>query len=83
MTGMVGSLQATEVVKLLLGVGEPLVGRLLLVDALNGEFRMVKTRRNPDCPLCGDNPTVTELIDYEVFCGLAPAPGPEEAVPGR
>ncbi len=83
LTGMVGSLQAMEVVKLLLGVGEPLVGRLLLVDALNGEFRMVKTRQNPRCPLCGDNPTVTELIDYEVFCGLAPVPGPEEAVPGR
>ncbi len=83
LTGMVGSLQATEVVKLLLGIGEPLVGRLLLVDALNGEFRMVNTHRNPVCPLCGDNPTVTELIDYEVFCGLPPAPGPEEAEPGR
>ena len=73
LTGTVGSIQATEVVKLVLGIGEPLVGRLLLVDALNMEFRSVKTRRNPSCPLCGDNPTVTELIDYEVFCGLAPA----------
>ncbi len=73
LTGTVGSIQATEVVKLLLGVGEPLVGRLLLVDALNMEFRMVKTRRDTACPLCGEHPTVTELIDYEVFCGLAPA----------
>ena len=72
LTGTVGSLQATEVVKLLLGIGKPLIGRLLLVDALNTEFRMVRTKRNPDCPLCGDRPTVTELIDYEVFCGLAP-----------
>ena len=72
LTGTVGSLQATEVVKLLLDIGKPLVGRLLLVDALNTEFRMVKTKRNPNCPLCGEHPTVTELIDYEVFCGLAP-----------
>ena len=71
LTATVGSIQATEVVKVLLGIGEPLVGRLLLVDALNMEFRMVKTRRDSACPLCGDNPTVTELIDYEVFCGLA------------
>jgi molybdopterin/thiamine biosynthesis adenylyltransferase len=80
LTGTVGSLQATEVVKLLLDIGEPLVGRLLLIDALNTEFRMVKTHRNPDCPLCGNHPTVTELIDYEVFCGLAPASSPTEAV---
>jgi adenylyltransferase/sulfurtransferase len=83
LTGTVGSLQATEVVKVLLGIGEPLVGRLLLVDALNTEFRIVKTKRNPDCPLCGDHPTVTELIDYEVFCGLAPAPNSEGAVAGH
>jgi adenylyltransferase/sulfurtransferase len=68
----IGSIQATEVLKLILGVGEPLIGRLLLYDALSLEFRIVKTRRNPNCPLCGDNPTVTELIDYEEFCG-APA----------
>ncbi len=73
LTGTIGSLQATEVVKLILGIGEPLIGRLLLVDALSMEFRVVRTRRNPNCPLCGDHPTVTELIDYEVFCGLAPA----------
>jgi len=68
--GMVGSIQAVETMKLILGVGEPLVGRLLLIDALSMDFRTVKLRRNPLCPLCGDNPTVTELIDYEIFCGL-------------
>ncbi|MCY4581978.1 MAG: molybdopterin-synthase adenylyltransferase MoeB [Chloroflexi bacterium] len=77
LTGTIGSIQATETVKLILGVGETLTGRLLLVDALNMEFRVVRARRNPACPLCGDNPTVTELIDYEVFCGLAPAPDQE------
>jgi adenylyltransferase/sulfurtransferase len=68
--GMVGSIQAVETMKLILGVGEPLVGRLLLIDALSMDFRTVKLRRNPQCPLCGDNPTVHELIDYEIFCGL-------------
>jgi adenylyltransferase/sulfurtransferase len=77
LTGTIGSIQATETAKLILGVGETLTGRLLLVDALNMEFRVVRARRNPACPLCGDNPTVTELIDYEVFCGLAPAPDQE------
>ena len=77
LTGTIGSIQATEAVKLILGVGETLTGRLLLVDALNMEFRVVRARRNPACPLCGDDPTVTELIDYEVFCGLAPAPDQE------
>lgn len=67
--GTVGSIQATEVLKLILGIGETLSGRLLLYDALSMEFRQVKIRRNPDCPLCGDNPTVTELIDYDAFCG--------------
>ena len=80
LTGTIGSLQATEVVKVLLGVGEPLIGRLLLVDALSMEFRMVKTRHDPACPLCGSNPTVTELIDYEIFCGLAPAGNSEDGV---
>ncbi|MCH2524830.1 MAG: molybdopterin-synthase adenylyltransferase MoeB [Dehalococcoidia bacterium] len=69
--GMVGTIQATEAIKLILGIGDPLSGRLLLIDALEMDFRTVKMRRNPKCPLCGDNPTVTELIDYEVFCGLA------------
>lgn len=73
--GMVGSIQAVETIKLILGAGEPLVGRLLLIDALTMEFRTVKIRRNTQCPLCGDNPTIHELIDYEVFCGLrSPAP---------
>lgn len=68
--GMVGSIQAAETVKLILGTGEPLVGRLLLIDALDMDFREVKVRRDPSCPLCGENPTVTELIDYEAFCGM-------------
>ncbi len=67
--GLVGSIQAIETIKLILGIGESLSGRLLLIDALTMEVRSVKLRRNKDCPLCGDNPTVTELIDYEVFCG--------------
>ena len=70
--GLVGSIQAVEVIKLVLGVGETLTSRLLLIDALTMEFRTVKLRRNPECPLCGDHPTVVELIDYEVFCGVAP-----------
>ena len=72
--GLVGSIQALEVVKLIMGIGETLTSRLLLIDALNMEFREVKVRRNPDCKLCGDNPEVTELIDYEIFCGISPAP---------
>ena len=72
LTGTIGSIQATEVAKLILGVGETLTERLLLVDGLNMEFRVVRTRRNPNCPLCGDTPTVTELVDYEIFCGLVP-----------
>ena len=71
-TGIVGSIQATEVFKKILGVGNPLVNRLLLVDALTMEFRTMKIRRDPNCPLCGDNPTVTELIDYDAFCGSPP-----------
>ncbi|HRC61741.1 MAG: molybdopterin-synthase adenylyltransferase MoeB [Dehalococcoidia bacterium] len=76
-TGIIGSIQATEVFKQILDIGQPLVGRLLLVDALTMEFRTMKLRRDPDCPLCGDNPTVTELIDYDQFCGSPPlvAPG--------
>lgn len=68
--GMVGTIQATETVKLIMGVGKSLSGRLLIIDALDMEFRTVKIRRNPDCPVCGDDPTVTELIDYEAFCGV-------------
>ena len=71
-TGIVGSIQATEVFKQILDIGEPLTNKLLLVDALTMEFRTMKLRRDPNCPLCGDNPTVTELIDYDVFCGSPP-----------
>ena len=67
---VVGSIQATETVKLILGKGETLSGRLMLYDALNMKFRELKLRRNPECPVCGDNPTVTELIDYQQFCGI-------------
>ena len=67
---IIGSLQANEVVKLILGVGEPLIGRLVLFDALETSFREVKLKKNPECPVCSDNPTLTELIDYERFCGL-------------
>ena len=70
--GLVGVIQATEVIKLILGKGEPLVGRLLLVDALSMRFRELKLRKNPECPVCGTNPTVTQLIDYDQFCGIAP-----------
>ena len=70
--GLVGVIQATEAIKLILGKGEPLVGRLLLVDALAMRFRELKLRKNPDCPVCGANPTVTQLIDYQQFCGIEP-----------
>lgn len=75
--GVIGSLQALEAIKWILGVGDSLVGRLVLFDALALRFREVRIRRNPDCPVCGDRPTVTELIDYEAFCGLKPASGAE------
>ncbi len=70
--GVIGTIQATEVIKLLAGIGEPLIGRLMLYDALAMRFRELKLRRNPECPVCGENPTVTELIDYEAFCGIVP-----------
>src|SRR5260370_20938978 len=63
-------IQATEAIKLVLGAGDPLIGRLLLVDALGMKFRELKLRKNPDCVVCGEHPTVTKLIDYEEFCGL-------------
>jgi len=75
--GLVGVMQATEVIKLILGVGEPLIGRLLLIDALGMKFRELKLRKNPDCPVCGTHPTVTKLIDYNEFCGIR---GEEKAV---
>ncbi len=70
--GTIGAMQATEAIKLILGIGDSMIGRLVLYDALNMEFTEVKLRKNPNCPVCGENPTVTELIDYEQFCG-APA----------
>jgi molybdopterin/thiamine biosynthesis adenylyltransferase len=69
LTGIVGSIQAVETLKLLLGIGDSLVSRLLLIDALSMDFRQVRIPRNPACPLCGDDPQVKELIDYEAFCG--------------
>ena len=68
--GLVGTLQATEVIKLLTGIGDPLIGRLLMIDALAMNFRTLTVQKNPDCPVCGDDPEVTELIDYEAFCGI-------------
>jgi len=70
--GLVGVMQATEVIKLILGKGEPLIGRLLLIDSLAMRFRELKLRKNPECPVCGANPTVTQLIDYQQFCGIMP-----------
>jgi adenylyltransferase/sulfurtransferase len=77
--GIIGSIQAVEAIKLLLDMGEPLASRLLLFDALAMSFRTVNLRWDPECPVCGDRPTVTELIDYEAFCGLAPGQAPPEA----
>ena len=68
--GFIGTLQATEVIKLITGIGTPLIGRLLMVDALDMNFRTLKVQKNDDCPVCSDNPTQTELIDYEAFCGI-------------
>ena len=79
LAGHMSTLEALEAVKVLLGVGDPLAGRLILFDALAGEYQQLKWRRNPECPVCGDRPTIRELIDYEGFCGV---PGPEaEAAP--
>jgi len=78
--GLLGVIQATEVIKLILGKGNPLIGRLLLVDALGMRFRELKLRKNPECPVCGENPTVKELIDYQQFCGIMPESKEEKAV---
>jgi sulfur-carrier protein adenylyltransferase/sulfurtransferase len=80
--GTVGLIQATETVKLILGIGEPLVGRLLLYDALAMRFRELKLRRNPECPVCGDRPTIRELIDYQEFCGIPNQPHEPAPVEG-
>jgi sulfur-carrier protein adenylyltransferase/sulfurtransferase len=77
--GIIGCIQATEILKLALGKGSSLIGRLLLFNALDMKFRELKLRRDPKCPVCGDNPTVKELIDYEQFCGITPEP----ATPGQ
>ena len=81
--GIVGSIQAAETLKLIIGIGEPLVGRLLLFDALAMRFRELKLRKNPDCPVCGTHPTITKLIDYAEFCGIRgeEAPAPQTSVP--
>jgi adenylyltransferase/sulfurtransferase len=71
--GIIGVIQATETVKLIMGIGEPLIGRFLIYDALRMKFRELKLRRDPDCPVCGTHPTVTHLIDYDQFCGITPA----------
>ena len=71
--GIVGTLQATETIKTIIGKGEPLIGRLLLIDALNMNFRELKVQKNPNCPICGPNATIKSLIDYEAFCGVAQA----------
>jgi adenylyltransferase/sulfurtransferase len=70
--GVIGTLQATEVIKLITGAGDPLIGRLLIYDALEMSVRQMKLRRRSDCPVCGDNPTITTLIDYDEFCGVTP-----------
>jgi adenylyltransferase/sulfurtransferase len=82
--GIIGSIQATETLKVVLGAGDTLVGRLLLFDALRMSFREMKLRRDPECPACGERPTIHELIDYERFCGIAPAgAGTGEAMSGE
>ncbi|MEZ8221302.1 adenylyltransferase and sulfurtransferase [Candidatus Fervidibacteria bacterium JGI MDM2 JNZ-1-D12] len=75
--GIIGAIQTAEAIKLILGIGEPLIGKMMLIDTLRMEFRTVKIRRNPNCPVCGDNPTIRELIDYEEFCGLRRGEVPE------
>ena len=72
--GIIGVIQATETIKLILGIGEPLIGRFLIYDALKMRFRELKLRKDPDCPVCGTHPSVTKLIDYEQFCGIRPEP---------
>ena len=71
--GVIGCIQATETIKLIIGAGEPLIGRFLIFDALRMKFRELKLRKDPDCPVCGTHPTVTKLIDYEQFCGIQSA----------
>src|ERR1700743_2480523 len=79
--GIVGCIQATEILKLAIGKGTPLIGRLLLFNALDMKFRELKLRRDPKCPICGDHPTIKELIDYEMFCGIPDEPAEPAANP--
>jgi adenylyltransferase/sulfurtransferase len=79
--GIIGTIQATEILKLALNKGSSLVGRLLLFNALDMRFRELKLRRDPQCPICGEKPSITELIDYEMFCGITPEPAHPEANP--
>src|SRR5439155_433003 len=72
--GIIGSIQAMETIKRILGAGEPLIGRLVLFDALKLQFRELKLEKDPDCPVCGSHPSVTELIDYEAYCGIGAEP---------
>ena len=81
--GIIGSIQALEAIKLVLGIGESLVGRLVLVDALRFRIRELTLRKDPECPVCGSSPSLTELIDYEAFCGIPPAPGAGTEVEAR
>ncbi|MCS7199749.1 MAG: molybdopterin-synthase adenylyltransferase MoeB [Caldimicrobium sp.] len=76
--GVIGALQATEAIKILLGIGKPLIGKLLLYDALHMEFRQLNLRKDPHCPLCGERPTIRELVDYENFCGVELQPSSPE-----
>jgi adenylyltransferase/sulfurtransferase len=78
--GVIGVIQATEAIKLITGIGEPLIGRFLIYDALRMRFRELKLKKDPDCPVCGTHPTVTKLIDYEQFCGIHPAAPEPSAV---
>jgi molybdopterin/thiamine biosynthesis adenylyltransferase/rhodanese-related sulfurtransferase len=80
--GVIGTIQATEAIKLIMGVGEPLVNRFMIYDALRMRFRELKLRKDPECPVCGDRPTVTELIDYDQFCGMTPGLTPSDSVDG-
>ena len=80
--GVIGVIQATESIKLVAGIGEPLIGRFLIYDALKMRFRELKLKKDPECPVCGPNPTVTKLIDYEQFCGVRPEPQTAQATGG-
>jgi len=75
----IGSIQVNEAIKLLIGIGEPLVGRLMIYDALEMNYRRLNIKKDPDCPICGENPTITELIDYDAFCGAVSADAQEAA----